>query len=588
MPELIITDAGRQAAIDANNNGLTVRMAQIAVGTGQYVPVATQTTLQTQVAVADITAGVSIGTDQVQVSARFTAGAWDAYELGVFLDDGTLFAVGSSSSVGDFPTKEAGTDVVVTVTLLISDVPSGSVQVEASIQTTVSPATTSEAGIVELADESDPDTDDERAVTPALLKTRTDAIVTGLAGTAPAVLDTITELATALQNNPSVITDLLVALALRARLDGATFTGRTRGLTRPADDDGTDFATTAWVQTNGRAAVLDNGFSLGAQDVVRPLSGSVANYRWLLIIAEAGGAYSSLMVPASDVPSDTATAVTTEYLYALGTGSISGGTGFEVLNLDPVNQEFSRVSVEILGTSNHPRAMAFHGGELYTINVHGANEGTIQLRRLDNLTATGLDYTHVATIVTSDGSTTRVAQGLTSHGGVLYGAYSGNLISINPATPAATLIFDTSLAITGLTSHGGELLASVDVANGDDSIYVIDPVNDTATLKTALPIGGIKSLASFKGNLYTGVAPGGELYKVDLANARAQIRLLGASVGRLNAMTALTKTEQVSPTLGVQGASFRLAINRPAAYQNQLRFKGQSQGVEILEIVGIP
>ena len=219
MPELTITNAGRQAAIDANNNGLTVRMAKIAVGTGQYTPVTTQTTLQTQVAVADIARGLAIGTDQVQVSARFTDGAWEAYELGVFLDDGTLFAIGSSNTAGDFPTKEAGTDVVVTVTLLISDVPSGSVTVEATIQTTIPKATTTESGTVELADDSDPETDDERAVTPALLKTRVDAIVTRLAGTAPAALDTITEISAALQNNPSVITDLLSALSERVRED---------------------------------------------------------------------------------------------------------------------------------------------------------------------------------------------------------------------------------------------------------------------------------------------------------------------------------------------------------------------------------
>ena len=184
----------------------------------------------------------------MQVSARFTAGAWDAYELGVFLSDGTLFAVGSSSMAGDFPTKEAGTDVVVTCTLLISDVPSGSVTVDASIQTTVPNATTTERGIVELADAADPETDNERAMTPALVKSRIDTAIDGLAGTAPAVLDTLTEIAAALKNNPVIVDELLAAIALRARLDGAVFTGATQGLTRAAGDDTTHFATTAFVQ----------------------------------------------------------------------------------------------------------------------------------------------------------------------------------------------------------------------------------------------------------------------------------------------------------------------------------------------------
>ena len=250
MPELVITTAGRQAAIDANKLGLTVRMTRIAVGTGKYVPVATQTSLQSQVAVVDIAHGLSIGTDTLQVSGRFTAGAWAAYELGVILSDGTLFAVGSSATAGDFPTKELGTDVVVTVTLLISDVPSGSVQVLASVQTTVPNATTTERGIVELADAGDPDTDAERAVTLDLLQAKIDASLAALAGAAPAALDTLAEIAAALKNNPDIIADLMAAIALRARLDGAVFTGRTRGLTRPDNDDGRDFATTEWVHDN--------------------------------------------------------------------------------------------------------------------------------------------------------------------------------------------------------------------------------------------------------------------------------------------------------------------------------------------------
>ena len=250
MPDLLITNAGRQAAIDADNLGMTVRMARIAVGTGQYVPVATQTTLQNQVAVQDIARGLAIGTDTLQVSARFTAGVWDAYELGLFLSDDTLFAVGSSSTPGDFPTKEGGVDVVVTATLLISDVPSDSVRVLASVEAAVPHATTLERDIVELADEMDPDTDGERAVTLELLKTKTDAVVTRIVGAAPALLDTLVEIATTLQDNPDVIADLLAAIALRARLDGAVFSGRTRGLTRPDNDDGQDFATTEWVNDN--------------------------------------------------------------------------------------------------------------------------------------------------------------------------------------------------------------------------------------------------------------------------------------------------------------------------------------------------
>lgn len=256
MAELVITNAGRQAAIDANNKGITVRLARIAVGTGQYVPVATQTTLQAQVAEAEIVRAVAIGTDQFQVSARFTEGAWNAYELGVFADDGTLFAVGSSNDGGDFPTKVAGTDVVSTVTVLISDVPSGSVSVVATVQTTAPKATTSDEGVVELADENDPDTDDERAVTLSLLKTKLDAVVETLGGNAPPGLDTIAKLAAALKNNPGIIDELLTAfaaltnaLATKVAKAGGTMTGDLNLVTPAADDDSTKAASTEWIRS---------------------------------------------------------------------------------------------------------------------------------------------------------------------------------------------------------------------------------------------------------------------------------------------------------------------------------------------------
>ena len=503
MPELIITDAGRQAAIDANNNGLTVRMTRVAVGTGQYVPVVTQTTLQTQVAVADIAKGVRIGTDQVQVSARFTAGAWDAYELGVFLDDGTLFAVGSSSSAGDFPTKEAGTDVVVTVTLLISDVPSGSVQVEASIQTTVPPASTTAQGTVELADASDPETDDERAVTPALLKTRTDALVTGLAGAAPAVLDTITKLATALQNNPNVISELLAAIALRARLAGAVFTGRTQGLTRLEGDNGTDFATTEFVmRTNGRQVVLSDNFDLASGVVTRTLTSPLADFRWIELIygtTEAG--YASVRLPSSEIPTvsqsstdglvtyiNQQTSLTLEAVnttsgahtqlgsFTVPTDQGTGGlvivrglthllSGRSVRSLDLNGNVVSVVASDLGLASNYIRAATVHGNDIFYVMSAVGVGSTVYFYKTD------LQFSNHSQV----GALTQRLAAIASHGDALYGITTGGEVySIAPATGVLTSVGNVGITRIweGLCDYGGVLYAIGQASSGNTSTLI--------------------------------------------------------------------------------------------------------------------
>ena len=471
MPELIITNAGRQAAIDANNMGLTVRMTRIAVGTGQYVPTAAQTTLQAQVAVVDIAAGLAIGSDQVQVSARFTAGAWDAYELGVFLQDGTLFAVGSSAQVGDFPTKEAGTDVVVTCTLLISDVPSGSVSVLASIQTTIPKATTTQDGVVELADASDPETDNERAMTPALVRSRIDIAIDGLAGTAPDVLDTLTEIAAALKNNPSIIDELLTAIALRARLGGATFTGATQGLTRQAGDNTRHFATTAFVQgENTSPVLLDNGFDLEANtEVDRVFTHAITDFRWLEFYYrhkdESTELGRSFRLPVADLATY---AVGVRHLFAVNK------TDKSLYQVDTAARTTTRTGA--LGTEvDLPGDMTSHNGSLILLGI------TQQALYNVNIT------TGAATLrcFLQQPESSHKFYAIASHGGTLYGlAWRSNQLggdtipyTINPSTGLIVRVGNAGNHAPypkSLESHGGSLYAQGPTTGGKHGLLQPD------------------------------------------------------------------------------------------------------------------
>ena len=596
MPELIITDAGRQAAIDANNNGLTVRMTRIAVGTGQYVPVATQTTLQAQVAVADIARGLAIGSDQVQVSARFTAGAWGAYELGVFLQDGTLFAVGSSDQAGDFPTKEAGTDVVVTCTLLISDVPSGSVSVEATVQTTVAKASTTEEGIVELADDADPETDDQRAVTPQLLKTRVDAIVNRLAGTAPAVLDTITEIAAALQNNPNVISEILAAIALRARLDGATFTGATQGLTRPEGDNTRHFATTAFVQGEKTSpVVLDNGFDLEANtEVDRVFTQAVTDFRWLEVYYrhkdESTELGRSFRLPIADLAT-----------YAVGARRLfaANKTDKSLYRVDTAARTTTRIGG--LGAEVElPGDMTSHNGSLILLGI------THQALYNVNMT------TGAATLrcFLQQPERSHKFYAVASHGGTLYGLAwltnqaQGDTIpyTINPSTGLIVRVGDAANAAPyprNLESHGGSLYAQGPTTGGaTDRFNLI--ATGTGAFTSVRRSGGSEiddaaGFASHDGIAYlfgdifgdANNAPPYYLFSVVFTANAFTATSLGAlpdafdPSGMASHQTLEQNHVMLSPTTS-------LHLSRHPTNGMAIRFRDAISATTVLEIVGIP
>lgn len=134
MATLIITAAGLQAAIDADNNGLSIEIETVAVGGGRYTPDGTETALQNQldsVAVSD----ARQNDDQLSLYAIFMgAAAWTAYEIGFFLDDGTLFAVASNGPGGAaIATKMAGELAPIAAVLSITTTPPGSVTVEPNL-----------------------------------------------------------------------------------------------------------------------------------------------------------------------------------------------------------------------------------------------------------------------------------------------------------------------------------------------------------------------------------------------------------------------------------------------------------------------
>lgn len=95
-----VTDAGRQAALDALNTGLTLRLTHIALGSGTYAPDGTETTLQDELERWPLSGGdVEPNSNTLRFfSSVVSATSFDAFEAGLFDENNVLFAVASRTN----------------------------------------------------------------------------------------------------------------------------------------------------------------------------------------------------------------------------------------------------------------------------------------------------------------------------------------------------------------------------------------------------------------------------------------------------------------------------------------------------------
>jgi hypothetical protein len=174
MIKMIITTAGRQALINAQQTGTnTVSIARIGVGTGKYTPVASQTTLQQEVKRLSIVEGGSAGDNAFHVGYQDESDdAYSIYEFGLFLDNGVLFAVYSSTALVMQKTASSTAFLIIDISLediSVDQITFGSVSYQ------ITAATTENAGVVSLAtaDEVADGKAVQAVVTPATLVART-------------------------------------------------------------------------------------------------------------------------------------------------------------------------------------------------------------------------------------------------------------------------------------------------------------------------------------------------------------------------------------------------------------------------------
>lgn len=169
MPNVVITSAGLAALVNAENNGtLPVKITKFGLGTGNYTPSADQTALQSKFKEITALSGGDVGDNTIHVTMSDTSSdAYTVNEVGVYLEDGTLFAV-SSQPTGAILQKAAGSQGLLSIDLVISGGTSG-ITVDGDTNFFNPPATTQVAGVVKLAslDEIKTGTNSSKAVTPS-------------------------------------------------------------------------------------------------------------------------------------------------------------------------------------------------------------------------------------------------------------------------------------------------------------------------------------------------------------------------------------------------------------------------------------
>lgn len=176
--QFIITNAGKAAIVNAQNTGTApVTIASVGFGSTSWSPTDTAVSLQSEVKRITAIGGDVVNSDTIHVNVGDSS--TDAYvirEIGLFLTDGTLFAITSSPS--DILDKQPSISVNMAVDIVVTNLPAGSVTV-GGISISNPPASNTVAGAIMTASGSE--TSDglstTKAVTPSSLLSRTASLI---------------------------------------------------------------------------------------------------------------------------------------------------------------------------------------------------------------------------------------------------------------------------------------------------------------------------------------------------------------------------------------------------------------------------
>lgn len=169
--ELIITDAGRSALINAQNSGTNnLVLESVGLGTGTNTSTGTQTELQNEFKRLTTVSGLVLNEDLIHLTVRDDSNdAYEFSEFGIYTDQDLLFAVYSAPT--SIMEKKTGAPLNLAIDFAVTSLDTGSIQFGDAVFSNP-PATPTNKGVIEVADQDEAlaAEDTERAMTPATSK----------------------------------------------------------------------------------------------------------------------------------------------------------------------------------------------------------------------------------------------------------------------------------------------------------------------------------------------------------------------------------------------------------------------------------
>lgn len=164
-----VTTAGRAALVNAQNTGtLPVTVAKIGVTDQAFAADASLTALPGQLKQLDTFSGSAVASDTIHVTIRdFSTDTYSLRGFGLFLADGTLFAVYGDDSGAVILEKSAQAAMLLATDVIFADIDAAALTF-GDTNFLNPPATTETQGVVELATDAEAiaGTDATRALTP--------------------------------------------------------------------------------------------------------------------------------------------------------------------------------------------------------------------------------------------------------------------------------------------------------------------------------------------------------------------------------------------------------------------------------------
>lgn len=178
---ITITQAGRAEVINATNNGTNaVNIAEVALGTGKYIPSDTQTSLTNETKRLTTIAGLAVNSDTLHVTIKDeTTDSYNVSEIGLYTNTGVLFAIYSDST--DFLQKTSKSTLLISVDLILTSIDAAILQF-GTTSFSNPPASQSTSGVAKIATETEviSGTNNTKIITALRLKERIDSILGGV------------------------------------------------------------------------------------------------------------------------------------------------------------------------------------------------------------------------------------------------------------------------------------------------------------------------------------------------------------------------------------------------------------------------